>query len=65
MITFYIETYGCAHNTADSERMTGILQESNLQQVDAIQEADVIIFDGGNNDFSFIYFNKIYYFFIF
>lgn len=45
MITFYIETYGCAHNIADSERMTGILQESNLQQMNAIQEADVIIFN--------------------
>ncbi len=43
MTTFYVETYGCAHNIADSERMSGILKSNQLEPVETLEQADVII----------------------
>ncbi len=43
MTTYYVETYGCAHNIADSERMSGILKQNNLDPVNTLIQADVII----------------------
>ena len=39
----FIETYGCTFNQADSEIMAGILAENNVDIVDVIDDADVII----------------------
>ena len=43
--TYYIETYGCAANRSDSERILRILQEKDFKQVDSIEEATVTIFN--------------------
>ena len=43
MTTFHIETYGCSHNFADSERMAGLLKNAQFSPVDSIDEADIII----------------------
>ncbi len=40
---FYIETYGCQMNVADSELMAGILAAAELTPVDAPEAADVIL----------------------
>lgn len=45
MTSFYIETFGCSHNFADSEQMAGLLQQAKFQQKEKIGEADVIIFN--------------------
>ncbi len=42
---FFIETYGCQMNVADSETVSGILTMEGLEPVDTIDEADVIIFN--------------------
>ena len=42
---FYIETYGCQMNIADSELVTTILKNSGYQEAMTIDEADVIIFN--------------------
>lgn len=42
---FYIETYGCQMNVADSELISSILIASDIQQCQSIDEADVIIFN--------------------
>ena len=39
---FYIESYGCAMNFADSEVVASILQEKNFQITPHFQEADMI-----------------------
>ncbi|WP_298522932.1 tRNA (N(6)-L-threonylcarbamoyladenosine(37)-C(2))-methylthiotransferase [uncultured Methanobrevibacter sp.] len=39
----YIETYGCTFNKADSQIMAGVLQENEIDIVDSIDEADIII----------------------
>ncbi len=39
----FIETYGCTFNQADSEIMAGILLENNVEIVDSIDDADIII----------------------
>lgn len=39
----FIETYGCTFNQADSQIMAGILKDDNIEIVDSIEEADVII----------------------
>ena len=43
MTTFYIETYGCSANVADSEQMAGLLQEANFQKVDQVEDADIVV----------------------
>ena len=40
--TFYIESYGCAMNFADSEIVNAILTENGLSQVKEPEQADVI-----------------------
>lgn len=39
----YIETYGCTFNQADSQIIAGVLQQNEIDMVDNIEEADVII----------------------
>lgn len=39
---FYIETYGCQMNFADSEVVNSILMERGMRPVDSAEEADVI-----------------------
>ncbi|WP_405304310.1 tRNA (N(6)-L-threonylcarbamoyladenosine(37)-C(2))-methylthiotransferase [Methanobrevibacter sp.] len=39
----YIDSYGCTFNKADAQIMAGTLQENEIDIVDSIQEADVII----------------------
>ena len=39
----YIESYGCTFNKADAQIMAGVLNENNIDLVDTIDEADVII----------------------
>lgn len=45
MTSFYIETYGCSHNFADSEQMAGLLQQAKFTQKEKIEDADIIIFN--------------------
>ena len=40
---FYIESYGCAMNFADSEVVAAILQENNYGATTLLQEADLIL----------------------
>ena len=39
----YIESYGCTFNKADAQIMAGILNQNNIDLVDNIENADVII----------------------
>ncbi|MDO5823678.1 tRNA (N(6)-L-threonylcarbamoyladenosine(37)-C(2))-methylthiotransferase [Methanobrevibacter sp.] len=39
----YIESYGCTFNKADGQIIAGILQENEIDIVDSIEKADVII----------------------
>ena len=39
----YIESYGCTFNKADGQIMGGVLKENNIDLVDNIDDADVII----------------------
>ena len=39
----FIETYGCTFNQADSQIIAGVLEENQIDIVDSIDEADVII----------------------
>ena len=43
MKSFYIETYGCQMNVADSEVVAAIMQMTDAQITDDIQKADIII----------------------
>lgn len=43
MESFYIETFGCQMNEADSEYMASILLSLGLEKVNNIQNADIII----------------------
>jgi tRNA-2-methylthio-N6-dimethylallyladenosine synthase len=40
---FYIETYGCQMNVADSEVVTSIMQESGYEPTDDLENADLIL----------------------
>lgn len=40
---FYIETFGCSINQADSETMAGVLVANGLVKVDDVKDADVVI----------------------
>ncbi len=42
---FFVETYGCQMNVADSELITSILLSEGMQAVSEIDQADVIIFN--------------------
>lgn len=41
--TFYIETYGCQMNVADSEVVAAILQTTDAEHTDDIAKADIIL----------------------
>ena len=40
---FYIETYGCQMNFADTEVVNAILLEAGLRPVNSAEEADVVL----------------------
>jgi len=42
---FYIRTYGCQMNVADSELVAGILSDAGYKKADTIDNADIIIFN--------------------
>lgn len=42
-ISFYLETYGCSLNSADSDVMIGRLREIDAQSVEDIEQSDVVI----------------------
>ena len=39
----YIDSYGCTFNKADGQIMAGVLCENDIDLVDSVDEADVII----------------------
>ena len=39
----FIESYGCTFNQADAQIIAGVLEENEIDIVDSIEEADVII----------------------
>lgn len=39
----YVKTYGCSHNTSDSEYMMGLLQEYGYQIVDSFEDSDACV----------------------
>ena len=41
--TFYIETYGCQMNVADSEVVAAILQTTDAEYTDDISKADIVL----------------------
>ena len=43
MKKFYIETYGCQMNVADSEVVAAIMQTTDCELVDVITDADIVI----------------------
>ena len=43
MKRFYIETYGCQMNVADSEVVAAIMQTADCQMADNISDADIIV----------------------
>lgn len=45
MTSFIIETAGCSQNFADSEQMTGLLQEAQFKLATDIEHADIVIFN--------------------
>ena len=44
-LTYYILTMGCSLNENDSEKIGGMLEGMGYQKVDAMDEADVIVFN--------------------
>jgi len=40
--TYFIETYGCQMNVADSELVKGLMQEDGLRYTDNMQDADIL-----------------------
>jgi len=42
---FYIRTYGCQMNVADSELVAGILSDAGYKKAESIDTADIIIFN--------------------
>jgi tRNA-2-methylthio-N6-dimethylallyladenosine synthase len=43
--TFYLETFGCQMNAHDSEKVIGTLQQQGYTQVEAEEEADLILYN--------------------
>lgn len=41
--TFYIETYGCQMNVADSEVVAAILQTTDAEYTDSLPDADIVL----------------------
>lgn len=44
--TFFIQTFGCQMNTADTERMHSLLLDAGAQAAEAIDTADIVILNG-------------------
>ncbi|MCQ2348149.1 MAG: tRNA (N6-isopentenyl adenosine(37)-C2)-methylthiotransferase MiaB [Paludibacteraceae bacterium] len=42
-LRFYIETYGCQMNVADSEVVAAIMQTTEAEMTDTIEDADIVI----------------------
>ena len=40
---FYIKTYGCQMNVADSELVTGILEDNGFAYIDNVEDADIVL----------------------
>jgi len=40
---FFIKTFGCQMNVADSEKMAGILRGLGYAQAESVEDADVVI----------------------
>jgi tRNA-2-methylthio-N6-dimethylallyladenosine synthase len=45
MKRFYIETFGCQMNVHDSEKVVGTLEARGLEQVEAVEEADLVLYN--------------------
>src|SRR6516162_335253 len=43
---FYIKTFGCQMNVADSERMSALLSEQGYGEAESANDADVVIING-------------------
>ena len=43
--TYYIRTFGCQMNEHDSERMAGMLESEGFQQIEAPEDASVVVFN--------------------
>jgi tRNA-2-methylthio-N6-dimethylallyladenosine synthase len=43
--TFYLETFGCQMNVHDSEKVVGTLVQQGYRQVDAVEQADLILYN--------------------
>jgi tRNA-2-methylthio-N6-dimethylallyladenosine synthase len=44
--TFYIKTFGCQMNVADTERMSALMAEQGMSEAAAPESADVVIING-------------------
>src|SRR3989344_2185802 len=45
MKKYYIKTYGCQMNTSDSERISAVLNSTNMESTREMREADVVVFN--------------------
>ena len=43
--TFYLETFGCQMNVHDSEKVIGTLVHEGYRQVEAVEQADLILYN--------------------
>jgi tRNA-2-methylthio-N6-dimethylallyladenosine synthase len=43
--TFYLETFGCQMNVHDSEKVIGTLVQEGYRQVEAVEQADLILYN--------------------
>ncbi|HLZ43672.1 MAG TPA: tRNA (N6-isopentenyl adenosine(37)-C2)-methylthiotransferase MiaB [Candidatus Sulfotelmatobacter sp.] len=43
--TFYLETFGCQMNVHDSEKVVGTLVQEGYRQVEAVEQADLILYN--------------------
>jgi tRNA-2-methylthio-N6-dimethylallyladenosine synthase len=43
--TFYLETFGCQMNVHDSEKVVGTLVQQGYRQVEAVEQADLILYN--------------------
>ncbi len=42
---YFIKTFGCQMNYSDSEKLSAVLESLQLEQVDSVEEADLVIFN--------------------
>lgn len=43
VLTYYIETYGCQMNVADSEVVASVLNDAGFQITKVMEDADIIL----------------------